>query len=185
VVSAEQDDRLVAARAAGGDLAAFEELVRRYQEPLYRYLWRMCRNQAEAEDMAQEALVKAWVGLGGFRGRASFKTWLFRIGTNLCLNRLSRARRTEPLDEELPGPRQDEPEENFRQRRARACVRLAVDSLPADQRTVLVLWAYEGMSYDEIAEATGRTWASVNALLYRARITLRERLAEARDKGIV
>jgi DNA-directed RNA polymerase specialized sigma24 family protein len=50
---------------------------------------------------------------------------------------------------------------------------------------VLVLWAYEGMSYDEIAEATGRTWASVNALLYRARITLRERLAEARDKGIV
>ncbi|MBM3314846.1 sigma-70 family RNA polymerase sigma factor, partial [candidate division WOR-3 bacterium] len=86
------DDRELALQARAGRLEAFDVLVRRYEHALYSYMWRMCRNPAEAEELAQEAFVRAWKGLGGFRGGSSFKTWLFRIATNLCLNRLSRTR---------------------------------------------------------------------------------------------
>lgn len=186
VNSTEDDDRLLVTGAQAGDLSAFEGLVRRHQEALYCYLYRMCRrNSAEAEELAQETFVRAWQGLGGFRAEARFKTWLFRIGANLCINRLTRTRRLDPLTEEIPAPRQDEPEETHRRRVRSELVRAALDRLPADQRSALVLSMYEEMSYDEIAEAMGKSPASVNALLYRARMGVRRYLGRAHEQGLL
>jgi RNA polymerase sigma factor (sigma-70 family) len=181
----QSDDRLLVERSQAGDLAAFEQLVTEHQRALYCYLYRTCRNSAEAEEMTQESLVKAWEGLAGFRGEASFKTWLFRIGTNLCINRLSRRKPLDPLPDSLPARQQDEPEQAFRRRVLGECINAALEQLPADQRTVLVLSVYEETSYDEIARMLGRSLASVNSLIYRARIAVRRSMAEARQRGLL
>ncbi len=179
------DDRHLVGQAQTGDLPAFDELVRRHHGPLYCYLYRTCRNGAEAEEMTQESFVKAWEGLRGFRGASSFRTWLFRIATNLCINRLSRRKPVDPLSEDIPSARRDEPAEVFRQRQLKECIGSALELLPADQRSALVLSIYEEMSYEEIAAAMGRSLASVNSLLYRARMSLRQTLAGARSRGLV
>jgi len=179
------DDREFVARAQAGELAAFDELVRRHNGSLYGYLWRLCRNSADAEEMAQEVFIKAWQGIARFRGAASFKTWLFRIATNLCINRLSRRRPVDPLPDEIPGRVADEPEEAFRRRAQSECVSAALARLPADQHTAMLLFVYEEMSYEEIAAATGRSRASVNSLLYRARMSVRKTLEAARERGLL
>ncbi|MFO7638445.1 MAG: sigma-70 family RNA polymerase sigma factor [bacterium] len=174
------------ARAAReGDLAAFEELVRRYQRPLFGYLYRMCGNPADAEEMTQQALVKAWQGLSGFRGDASFKTWLYRIATNLCINRATRRRPTCELPESLPAPESSEPEERYARERRIALVREALGQLPADQRAALVMVEYQEMSYEEAARALGRSVRAVDSLLFRARQNLRRLLEPAREKGML
>lgn len=175
----EEDGRLVL-RAQAGELTAFDELVRRHARPLYCYLWRMCRNQAEAEEMAQESFVRAWEGLAGFRRQASFRTWLFRLATNLCLNRLARTKRFAALDEETPGPATSEPEQIHAQLRQSEMIRAALLALPADQRAALVLYAYDELSYQEIAQVMGRSAAAVNALIYRARDAVRTALGAER-----
>ena len=178
-------DRLLVAQAQAGNLSAFDELVRRHHGAVYCYLYRMCRNGADAEEMTQESFVKAWEGLKGFRGASSFKTWLYRIATNLCINRLSRRKPLEPLTEEISAGRRYEPEESFRQQLLGECINRALGSLPADQRSALVLSIYEEMSHDEIAAAMGRSPASVNMLLYRARMSVRESLADSRKRGLI
>ena len=181
----QSEDRELVGQAQAGDMPAFDELVRRYHGAVYCYLYRTCRNGAEAEEMTQESFVKAWEGLKGFRGAASFKTWLYRIATNLCINRLSRRKPVDPLSEDIPAGRRDEPEETYRQRQLKEYIGAALESLPADQRAALVLSIYEELSYEEIAEAMGRSLASVNMLLYRARMSLRQTLAGARSRGLI
>ena len=181
----QNDDQQLVEQAQAGDMSAFDELVRRHHGPVYCYLYRTCRNGAEAEEMTQESFVKAWEGLKGFRGAASFKTWLFRIATNLCINRLSRRKPVDPLSEDVPAARRDEPEETYRQQQLKKCGGAALEVLPADQRAALVLSIYEEMNYDEIATAMGRSLASVNSLLYRARMSLRQTLEGARSRGLV
>ena len=176
----EPDDMELVRRARTGELSAFDELVERHSRPLYCYLWRMCRDSAEAEELAQAAFVRAWEGLVGFRGDASFRTWLYRVATNLCINRTTRRRRTEPLDEKLPARRADEPEQVFRQRALHERLAAAIGALPVDQRSALLLFAYDEMSHIEIAEALGRSAAAVNALIYRARLTVRKALEDLR-----
>jgi RNA polymerase sigma-70 factor (ECF subfamily) len=181
----QNDDGQLVAQAQAGDLPAFDELVRRHHGAVYCYLYRMCRNGADAEEMTQESFVKAWEGLMGFRGRASFKTWLYRIATNLCINRLSRQKPNDPLAEDLPAARRDDPEENFRQRTRREYIQRALAGLSADQRSALVLSIYDELSHEEIAAAMGRSPASVNMLLYRARSSVRQFLADARERGLI
>ncbi len=180
----EQDLDLVR-RAQAADLVAFEELVRRYQRPLFSYLYRMCGNRDEAEEMAQAALVRAWQSIKGFQGRSSFKTWLFRIGTNLAINRLQRTKPAAEIPESLPGPESEEPDETFRRRQREQLVQAALNQLPADQRSALVLCTYEDMSYSEIARAMGKTVRAVDSLLFRARQNLRKFLEPAHKKGLV
>lgn len=167
-------------QARQGELAAFDELVERHSRPLYCYLWRMCRDSAEAEELAQAAFVRAWEGLAGFRGDASFRTWLYRVATNVCINRTMRRRRTEPLDEELPARCADEPEQVYRQRALHERLAAVIGALPADQRSALLLFAYDEMSYFEIAEVMGRSAAAVNALIYRARLAVRAAMEDER-----
>lgn len=181
----QSEDRLLVEQAQAGDLAAFDALVREHQYRLYCYLYRTCRNAAEAEEMTQEAFVKAWDGLGRFRGAASFKTWLYRIATNLCINRLSRRRPNDPLSDEIPAARRDEPEEVFRRRALAESISHALAVLPADQRSALVLSIYDEMSHEEIAAVMGRSLASVNMLLYRARMSVRQTLEDFRKRGLI
>ena len=102
------DDTELVRRAQHGDTVAFEQLVRRHQRYVFNVAYRVLNDYAEAEDMTQEAFVRAWRGLPGFRGQARFTTWLYRIVHNLCLNRLPGLRRellqTESLEESVPTP---------------------------------------------------------------------------------
>ena len=179
------DDRELVRRAQGGDMAAFEELVRRHQRGLFSYLYRMCRNSSDAEEMAQAAMVKAWEKLAGFRGASSFKTWLYRIGTNLCFNLRTRRKPTEELSETMTAPDAERPEAAFRQKVREERVRAALACLPEDQRAALVLSVYQDMSYKEIAETLGKTVRAVDSLLFRAKTMVRKTLAEDRSKGIL
>jgi RNA polymerase sigma-70 factor (ECF subfamily) len=179
------DDADLVRKAQAGDLAAFEDLVRRHQRGLFSYLYRMCRNTSDAEEMAQAAMVKAWEKLGSFRRAASFKTWLYRIGTNLCLNLRTRRRPTEELSEALTAPDSDRPEVAFQQRKREEAVQRALGCLPDDQRAALVLSVYNDMSYKEIAETLGKTVRAVDSLLFRAKTNVRAALAEDRAKGVI
>jgi len=179
------DDQELVRRAQGGDLAAFEELVRRHQRGLFSYLYRMCRNSSDAEEMAQAAMVKAWEKLAGFRGASSFKTWLYRIGTNLCFNLRTRRKPTEELCETMAAPDSERPDAAFRQKMREEAVRKALDCLPDDQRAALVLSVYQDMSYKEIAETIGKTVRAVDSLLFRAKTNVRKALAEDRAKGVI
>jgi RNA polymerase sigma-70 factor (ECF subfamily) len=102
------DDTELVQRAQRGDEIAFEQLVRRHQRYVFNVACRVLNDYAEAEDITQEAFVRAWRGLPGFRGQARFTTWIYRIVHNLCLNRLPGPRRellrTEPLEEALAAP---------------------------------------------------------------------------------
>ncbi len=184
VKPADLDAELVA-RAKQGDLAAFEDLVREHQKRLFAYVYRMLGNPAEAEELVQQAFVRAWKGLAGFRGRSSFKTWLYRIATNLSINKVKRRKPTVELPETLTGPVRDEPDEQYRRKQRAELVRAALDTLPADQRSALVLATYEDMSYREIARAMGKTERAVDSLLFRARTNLRKALEPARRSGVV
>jgi RNA polymerase sigma-70 factor (ECF subfamily) len=172
-------------RAQAGELAAFEELVRRHQRGLFSYLYRMCRNTSDAEELTQAAMVRAWEKLAGFRGASSFKTWLYRIGTNLCFNLRTRRKPTEELSETLTAPDAERPEAAFRQKKREEAVRAALACLPEDQRAALVLSIYQDMSYKEIAEALGKSVRAVDSLLFRAKTNVRKALAEDRAKGII
>ena len=178
-------DDAVVGRARSGEPAAFEELVRKYQAGVYGYLFRMCHNAADAEDLAQETFIRAWQALPRFRQESSFKTWLYRIATNLCLNRLSRTRRTEPLDETIPARTADEPQEAWQRKRRTLAVESALAALPPDQRSAVILSVYEDLSYAEICAAMGKSIPSVTSLLYRARNALRQSLQTAREKGLL
>jgi RNA polymerase sigma-70 factor (ECF subfamily) len=166
--------RLVA-RAAAGRLDAFEELVRRYQLPVYRVALRMLGDRADAEDAAQDAFLQAWQALPGFAGRSRFSTWLYRIVTNRCLNIRRSARRIEPLPEglevEAPASRPDRIVEAASELEALA---EAIARLSPEQRVPLVLRTFEGCSYEEIAGVLGISVAAVRGRLHRARLELLE-----------
>jgi RNA polymerase sigma-70 factor, ECF subfamily len=179
------DDQELVRRAQAGDMAAFEELVRRHQRGLFSYLYRMCRNTSDAEEMAQAAMIKAWEKLAGFRGASSFKTWLYRIGTNLCFNLRTRRKPTEELFETMAAPDSARPEQVLQQKVREEVVQRALARLPADQRAALVLSVYQDMSYREIAETMGKTVRAVDSLLFRAKTNVRKALAEDRAKGVI
>jgi RNA polymerase sigma-70 factor, ECF subfamily len=170
-------------RAAQGELESFDALVRKHQRPLFGYVYRMCGNSPDAEEMVQQALIRAWQGLKGFRGQSSFKTWLYRIATNLCINRVTRRKPLVEIPETLPAPRTDEPVETLRRKVVDELVQQALDKLPADQRAALVMVTYDDLSYKEVAHALGKTPKAIDSLLVRARRNMRELLEPARAKG--
>jgi len=176
----ESDTELVA-RARQGDEAAFEQLVLRHQRYVFNLAYRVLGDYTEAEDITQEAFVRVWRGLSGFRGQARFTTWLYRIVHNLCLNRLPGLQRellqTEPLEEVLadPGP---SPADLFAVREQMAFLHAQMDRLPEKYRLVLTLRYLQHLSYDEIAAALEMPMGTVKTHIHRARRLLRERLRQ-------
>ena len=177
-------DAAAVAAAAAGDAAAFDALVVRYQRRVLNTCWRYVGDAEAAADAAQNVFVKAWLGLGKFRGRATFSSWLYRIAVNECLNmKAKRARRrAEPLDELTPDPAAD-PEQQRVEADVSRLVRAALDALPPKQRVALILSKYEGLSYREIAAALETSVPAVESLLFRAKQNLAAALAPARARG--
>jgi RNA polymerase sigma-70 factor (ECF subfamily) len=176
-------EQLLIERCKAGDMKAAEELFRRYHAPIYALVSRMVREAPEAEDLVQEVFLKAFKGLGGFKGHSSFKTWLYQIATNTCLNYLAKAERKyqhdsldAPLGEDreltlgdrlaASGPTPDEAahtQEVYRR------VEEAVARLSPEYRSVLVLRDLQDLSYDEVAATLGINLGTVKSRLARAR----------------
>lgn len=166
-------------RAQRGDERAFEELVRAHQRYVFNLAYRVLGDYNEAEDVAQEAFVRAWRGLPGFRGEARFTTWLYRIVSNLCVNRVPRLRRdleqTEPLHETMASP-DPTPADLFDGEERRAFLHGQLGRLPEKYRLVLTLRYLHGFSYAEIADVLQLPLGTVKTHLYRGRQTLAARL---------
>ncbi|MBA2528421.1 MAG: RNA polymerase sigma factor [Euzebyales bacterium] len=171
------DSELIVRARDRGDSAALEELLRRHRDTAYRVALRICLDPSEAEDIAQEGLVRAWRSLGRFRGEAAFTTWLYRIVTNVALKRAARRREyavAEPP--EPPGPDLD-PASRVEQRERLAVAGAALAQLSAEQRACWVLREVEGLTYDELAAVLGVTVPAVKGRLFRARTELTAALA--------
>ena len=175
--AADTDERLVE-RFRGGDESAFEELVHRHRERIYRAAWRVAGDHAEADDLAQESFVRAYRSLAGFRGESRFLTWMLRIVMNLALTRRGSRRPTVPLEE----ARHVGTGEVAGSTALRGQVREAVARLPPRQRQVLVLKVYEGMKFTEVAEVMEISVGTAKATFFQAVRGLRKRLA-IRDAG--
>lgn len=173
------DDRILLSAARDGDLDAFEALVRRHQPAVYRVALRMLGADADAQDATQETFVRAWRGLRRFRGDSAVSTWLYRIVTRRCLDLIAARRPTRELEQaELYA--NDDPAQTAEQRARLRGVTRAIAGLPGEQRAALVLREFEGLSYEEIAEALHTTVAAVKGRIHRARVAVLTQTTEWR-----
>jgi RNA polymerase sigma-70 factor, ECF subfamily len=179
------DEYALLAAAQSGDERAFRELVEPYRRALEVHCYRMLGSLHDAEDVAQEALLKAWRSLGGFERRASVATWLYRIATNACLDEIERRpRRAEPAIDPYPDARLadavspvHDPAARYAQREGIELALLtSIQRLPGRQRAVLILRDVLGWSAAEIAELLAVSAAAVNSSLQRARATVDRQL---------
>ena len=178
-VRSRTDDDLVA-QARAGDVAAFEELVRRFRNDVYALSYHYVRNREEAWDISQEVFIKAYRSLAGFRGDAGIKTWLMRITANQCKDHLKRRRLpTVDLGEEdqerIAG---DSPDPGARAGAAELgkVIEQAVESLPEIHKTAFVLREYHDLSYQEMAEVMQCNIGTVMSRLHHARRKLQQAL---------
>lgn len=166
------DDAILVEAAKNGDLAAFEQIVRRHQAAVYRVGLRMLGSRADAEDVTQETFVRAWRSLDRFRGQSALNTWLYRIVTRRCLDTIAARRTTEQLDDAATEHVGAEPAEIVAHREQLQAVTRVIAELPADQRAALVLREFEGLSYEELADVLGTSVAGIKGRLHRARLTV-------------
>ncbi|MGD8861392.1 MAG: sigma-70 family RNA polymerase sigma factor [Myxococcales bacterium] len=173
------------------DEAAFNELVRRHQQPVFRLLCSMLGDRAEAEDVAQEVFVSVFKAIESFRGDAQLSTWLYRVAVNHGKNRIKylarRARDAQrPLDESVHGEpgdgapgvvgeRPDAPDHAVEGKQAHVLMQRALASLDEEQRTLVVLRDLQHLSYDEIQRVTELPIGTVKSRLHRARVALQAR----------
>ena len=182
------EEAVLVEQARGGDLAAFGELVRRYERRVYRTARHIVQNDEDAEDVLQEAMLKAFEHLDSFQGNSKFYTWLVRIAVNESLMKLRKRKsdRSVSLDESIETDEEpivreiavwdDNPEQRYSQAELREILDKAIDSLKPIFRTVFILRDVEELSTEETAEALGLSIAAVKSRLLRARLQLRERL---------
>ncbi|MDR3764720.1 MAG: RNA polymerase sigma factor [Acidobacteriota bacterium] len=182
------EEMLLVGAARTGDIAAFESLVRRYDRNVFRIAQHITQNREDAEDVVQDAFLKAYQNLGQFQGQSKFYTWLVRIAVNEALMRLRRRRpeRMISLDEDVKTeedsmPREvadwsPNPEQQYSQAELKEILGKTIQGLPPSFRTVFVLRDVEGLSTEETASALELSVPAVKSRLLRARLQLRERL---------
>jgi len=192
-VTRDASEEDLVARAAGGDEAAFETIMRRYNRLLFRTARSIVKSDAEAEDALQEAYLRAWRALGTFRSDARLSTWLVRIVANEALGRLRRKEAqvipleaamtsTEPaIQASLTDEPDDRPDRHAMRAQLRKLLETRIDGLPDVFRTVFMLRAVEEMTVEEVAEALAIPEATVRTRFFRARSLLREGLASQID----
>ena len=182
------DESQLVAKAREGDLAAFNELVQRYDRKIFRLAKHITQNDEDAEDVLQETFLKAFEHLGDFQGQSKFYTWIVRIAVNESLMKLRKRKsdRTVPLDEPVDTGEdqvvreiavwEDNPEQKYSREEMANILEEAVDTLRPAFRTVFVLRDIEELSTEETAEALGISVPAVKSRLLRARLQLREKL---------
>jgi RNA polymerase sigma-70 factor (ECF subfamily) len=191
--SAEAD---LVARAADGEGAAFEVIMRQHNQLLFRTARSIVRDDSEAEDVVQETYLRAWRGLHAYRAESRLSTWLVRIATNEALGRLRRrSAQVIPLEAAMMSSKPetqaaltDEPErgpdQSLQRSQMRRLMESRIDRLPEVFRTVFILRAIEEMSVEEVAEALEIPEATVRTRFFRARSLLRESLAREMDSAL-
>jgi RNA polymerase sigma-70 factor (ECF subfamily) len=189
----DESERLLIERCKLGERAAFDELVRKYEKRVYNLAYRLSGSYDDANDISVDAFVRVCQAIRLFRGDANFSTWLFRIVTNVYLDRRKRNRNKQHVSlddviavEESAVTRQIEdpsptPGVVIEQRERAQLIQSAIVSLPTDQRTMIVLYHTEGFSYEEIATVLDLPIGTVKSRLNRARLKLREKLEPIRE----
>jgi RNA polymerase sigma-70 factor (ECF subfamily) len=188
----DDNDQQLVQRVQKGDKAAFDLLVRKYQHRVLKLVGRFVNDSAEAEDVAQEAFLKAYRALPAFRGDSAFYTWLYRIAIKTAKNALvANRRRPVEFDLDLQDPDQhdrqsmlkdsDTPEGVLLTDEIREVVERALEQLPEDLRTAIVLRELEGLSYEEIAEAMDCPVGTVRSRIFRAREAIDKKLKPLLD----
>jgi len=186
-VSERSIDQKLVLRVQQGDKAAFDLLVRKYQHKIAKLISRYVRDLREVEDVTQEALIKAYRAIGGFRGDSAFYTWLYRIAVNTAKNYLeTQARRPPGSDMEIEGAEliesgeglrdQATPERQLLTNEIASTVQRVMTNLPADLRTAITLREIEGMSYEEIAGIMECPIGTVRSRIFRAREAIDQEL---------
>lgn len=184
------DEELVA-RSRGGDLDSFNQLVLRWERPIYALAYRVIGREEDARDVAQETFLRAFRALGGFKGQAKFSSWLYRITLNLCRDWMRRERRTpvsqapEGLDIiELAGEG-EHPSESIEdvvsRKQLGRTVERAMALLPEEQRTAIIMKEYHGLTFQEIADLLDCPLSTVKTRLYQGLTVLRKQL---QDDGV-
>ena len=183
------EDLALVQAAREGDIAAFEQLLKRYDRNVFRIANHITQNREDAEDVVQDAFLKAYQKLDQFQGNSKFYTWLVRIAVNEALMKLRKrkASKTVSIDEDVETdegfvPREvtdwsPNPEQLYKQAELGDILEKTIHGLPAGFRTVFVLRDVEGLSTEETAEALGLSIPAVKSRLLRARLQLRERLS--------
>jgi RNA polymerase sigma-70 factor (ECF subfamily) len=180
------DEELVA-RAQGGDVESFNQLIVRWERPIYALAYRVIGREEDARDVCQDAFLRAYRALPGFKGQAKFSSWLYRIALNLCRDWIRRQRRApvSQLPEDVDaselaaatGP-VESIEELVARRELSAIVEEAMSVLSEEQRTAIILKEYHGMTFQEIADMQGCPLSTVKTRLYQGLSLLRRRLEQ-------
>ena len=157
-----------------GSAPAFDELVRRYQRQVYHLARRYVKNDEDAKDVAQRAFVKAFVGIGGLRGDAAFRTWLYKIAVNLSLNHVRDRARLRPVEEAEEARVDAVGETRLEGVEQRRALLAALDDLPPKQRMVLELRVFEELPFREVATAAGCSENAAKVNFHYAVTRLRE-----------
>jgi RNA polymerase sigma-70 factor (ECF subfamily) len=165
--------------AVAGSQPAFQEIVRRYERPVFNLIARIVRDPALAEDVAQDAFVKAFRNLGGFDITRRFSSWIFRIANNAAVDAVRRRRANPVIDAKVPEPLASPVPDQVETAALASAIDRAISALRPEWRAVVVLRYEEGLSYEEIAEALGIPEGTVKTFVHRARKELAERLAAA------
>ncbi|MBU8895525.1 RNA polymerase subunit sigma-70 [Corallococcus sp. H22C18031201] len=192
------DDRRLLARAQDGEIAAFEALVEAHQDKVYGLALRMTRSEADAAEITQDTFLSAYQHLKDFRGEAAFGSWVHRIAANHALMRLRHRRVAQAAESELQGPEFTErgtladyplsdwgqnAEEKALDAELGVAIQQATDRLPEGYREVFLLKDVDGLSYEQISEATGDSIPAIKSRLHRARLALREAIEQFYQPG--
>jgi RNA polymerase sigma-70 factor (ECF subfamily) len=171
------EQELVAACLAG-HARAFDVIVERHRRAVYQLCYRFVGNHEDASDLSQDVFLRAYRGLKNFRGQSTLATWLYRIGVNVCLNRVSlKTPKNEPIDEEqYVDVKTESPSERVLRDERAVRVRAAIAQLPHKQRTALILRMYHEMSHQEIADTVGSSVGAVKANVFHALQNLKKLL---------
>ena len=192
--NSEQLDEDLVSRVQRGDKSAFDLLVIKYQHKIIQLVNRYVKDPSEAQDVAQEAFIKAYRALGDFRGDSAFYTWLYRIAINTAKNYLvSRARRNSDYHVDIQDAEAmenapqlqgiDTPERLLLNQEIIDTIKTAIDNLPEEMRTAIMLREFEGMSYEEIAVAMDCPVGTVRSRLFRAREAIDNKLNPLIEHG--
>ena len=180
------DEELVA-RSIGGDTESFNELILRWERPIYALAYRTIGREEDARDVCQETFLRAFRALPGFRGQAKFSSWLYRITLNLCRDWMRRERRapfvqvpedSDPVEMAAAAEPSEAIEDLVARRDLTRIVERVMTRLPEEQRTAIVLKEYHGLTFQEIAELVGCPLSTVKTRLYQGLAVLRRELAK-------